>query len=146
MSRPRARKGITPVLATVILIAMTLISAISLGGFVFGLFGSFTSNAVVSAQFYSCTSTGTTCTLTLYNSGSADTTISTGPACVVLVYGGQTVDATSCTATSSTVVAGSSLAITANFATSFGAISGQVLTGHMLLGDNSIVQFSGTFS
>ncbi len=44
----RNRKAISPVLATVILIAITLIAAIAIAGFVFGLFGSFTSNAQVS--------------------------------------------------------------------------------------------------
>ena len=43
----RKRKAISPVLATVILIAITLIAAIAVAGFVFGLFGSFTSSATV---------------------------------------------------------------------------------------------------
>jgi flagellin-like protein len=44
------RKAISPVLATVILIAITLIAAIAIAGFVFGLFGSFTSTAQVSGS------------------------------------------------------------------------------------------------
>jgi archaeal type IV pilus assembly protein PilA len=44
------RKAISPVLATVILIAITLIAAVAIAGFVFGLFGSFTSSAQVSAS------------------------------------------------------------------------------------------------
>ena len=44
----RRRKAISPILATVILIAITLIAAIAIAGFVFGLFGSFTSSARVS--------------------------------------------------------------------------------------------------
>jgi flagellin-like protein len=146
MQRIRGRKAITPVLATVILIAMTLISAISIGGFVFGLFGNYTSNAVVSAQFYSCSSTGTTCTLNLYNSGTSNTFISEGAGCLTLKYGGQIVQATSCSATTSLVKAGSNLLVTANFAAAFGATSGQVLSGSMVLGNNAIVQFSGSFS
>lgn len=39
----KPRKGINPVAATVILIAITLTAAIAIAGFVFGLFGSFTS-------------------------------------------------------------------------------------------------------
>ncbi|MEM3684998.1 MAG: type IV pilin N-terminal domain-containing protein [Conexivisphaerales archaeon] len=42
------KKAISPVIATVILIAITLIAAVAIGGFVFGLFGSFTSSAQVS--------------------------------------------------------------------------------------------------
>jgi len=46
----RKRKAISPVLATVILIAITLIAAIAVAGFVFGLFGTFTSSATLSIQ------------------------------------------------------------------------------------------------
>ena len=51
---PRRRKGISPVLATVILIAITLIAAIAIAGFVFGLFGTFTSGANLQLSVVSC--------------------------------------------------------------------------------------------
>lgn len=38
------RRGISPILATVILIAITLIAAVMIAAFVFGLFGTFTTN------------------------------------------------------------------------------------------------------
>ena len=66
------RKAISPVLATVILIAITLIAAIAIAGFVFGLFGSFTSSAQVSAQVTACSISGKVCTLTLTNTGTSN--------------------------------------------------------------------------
>jgi len=50
----RKRKAISPVLATVILIAITLIAAIAVAGFVFGLFGTFTASATLQLSVVSC--------------------------------------------------------------------------------------------
>jgi len=51
--REAKRKGISPVIATVILLAITLIAAVSMGGFVFGLIGSFSSvGAVTTTQTF----------------------------------------------------------------------------------------------
>jgi flagellin-like protein len=78
--RPK-RKAISPVLATVILIAITLIAAIAIAGFVFGLFGTFTSTAQVSANVVTCNHTtggagGTLayCQITLTNTGNSAAT------------------------------------------------------------------------
>jgi len=71
------RKAISPVLATVILIAITLIAAIAIAGFVFGLFGTFTSTARVSVVSTSCVENGggtaVVCTILLSNTGNAPT-------------------------------------------------------------------------
>jgi flagellin-like protein len=56
--RRKNRKAISPVLATVILIAITLIAAIAIAGFVFGLFGSFTSSPQLTASPASCGESG----------------------------------------------------------------------------------------
>lgn len=40
---PRRRRGVSAVLATVILIAITLVAAVAVAGFLFGLMGTFTS-------------------------------------------------------------------------------------------------------
>jgi flagellin-like protein len=74
----RNRKAISPVLATVILIAITLIAAIAIAGFVFGLFGSFTSSAQVSGRVQSCVSAvgppiTAVCTVVLTNTGTSNT-------------------------------------------------------------------------
>jgi len=73
----RKRKAISPVLATVILIAITLIAAIAIAGFVFGLFGTFTSTARVQASVTQCVASTVAnqedCTLILTNTGNANT-------------------------------------------------------------------------
>ncbi len=147
MVRFGRRKAVSPVLATVVLVAMTLISAISIGGFVFGLFGGFTTTAQVQAQVTSCGKSGNTCTLTLYNSGSGNAAIFTGASCATLKYSGQTVLATSCTGGSgSTVVGGSSLTVTLTFASTFNAVSGTQLSGWISINNGAQALFSGTFS
>jgi flagellin-like protein len=73
------RKAISPVLATVILIAITLIAAVAIAGFVFGLFGSFTSSAQVSASVSLCAHTsnakGPACLVTLRNTGTSNVAV-----------------------------------------------------------------------
>jgi flagellin-like protein len=83
------RKAISPVLATVILIAITLIAAIAIAGFVFGLFGSFTSSAQVSGRVLSCVSAAgppitAVCTVTLTNTGTSNTAAT---ACSIKIAG-----------------------------------------------------------
>ena len=80
------RKAISPVLATVILIAITLIAAIAIAGFVFGLFGSFTSSATVTGSVTSCLRATSVCTLSLANTGTANTAVSQAS----IVWAGQT--------------------------------------------------------
>ena len=83
----KGRKAISPVIATVILIAITLIAAIAIAGFVFGLFGSFTSNAQVTATA-SCTAGASgTCTVNLSNTGTANTNVLSA----TITYAGKTV-------------------------------------------------------
>ena len=72
------RKAISPILATVILIAITLIAAIAIAGFVFGLFGSFTASARVSVISANCAIGATNtyvCSLSLSNTGNAATAL-----------------------------------------------------------------------
>ncbi|HXX72938.1 MAG TPA: archaellin/type IV pilin N-terminal domain-containing protein, partial [Candidatus Acidoferrales bacterium] len=90
ITTPTKRKAISPVLATVILIAITLIAAIAIAGFVFGLFGTFTSTAQVQASVTSCVQNAggdELCNLVLTNSGNANT--ATTGSCS-LTFGGKT--------------------------------------------------------
>jgi flagellin-like protein len=84
----KIRKGISPVLATVILIAITLIAAIAIAGFVFGLFGTFQNPPQISANSSLAASNGPTGTITLYNSGTSSAMIQS----VSLTYNGQSCD------------------------------------------------------
>ncbi len=98
MSISSGKKGISPVLATVILIAITLIAAIGIAGFVFGLFGSFTSTARVSVSSVSFSAVDGSYTVTLINGGSSSVNVvsmrvgsspCTVPSPAVLVVAGQ---------------------------------------------------------
>src|SRR5437870_4250867 len=101
------RKAVSPVLATVILIAITLIAAIAIAGFVFGLFGSFTSSAQVSAGVTSCTTANVgadlRCTLSVANTGTANAAIALNTCTINL--GGKPVTGTN---PATTFIAGTS--------------------------------------
>jgi len=148
------RKAISPVLATVILIAITLIAAIAIAGFVFGLFGTFTSTARVQASVTQCVASTVAnqedCTLILTNTGNAN--VNTTPSCsmtykgssyngVISAAGNAAVGAAQavnsgasatvhCTTTSATAAAG----------------AGVQVTGAMLLGNGGNALFSATAS
>jgi hypothetical protein len=136
------------VLATVVLLAMTLISAIAVSGFVFGLFGTFTSTAQVQAQYTSCNGAGNTCTLTMYNSGSSNVSIFTTAGCATLNYAGITAQAASCAGAGGVtkVVAGSSLVLTITAPSNFNQVSGSQITGFVRLSNGAEALFSGTFA
>ncbi len=87
----RTSKGISPVLATVILIAITLIAAVAIAGFVFGLFGSFTNSPQLSVSIASCYKQGADveCALLIQNTGSGNAGIP-GSACNIQVGGTST--------------------------------------------------------
>ncbi len=144
------RKAISPVLATVILIAITLIAAIAIAGFVFGLFGTFTSTAQVQASVSSCVATGAlstapeVCTLVLTNSGNANTIVTNGAGYCSLTYGGAAHSGN--VANGGTVVAGSSLAgVTCTTVGAFAAPGSQV-TGQVVLANGGNALFSATGS
>ena|ERR1017187_5094923 len=135
------KKAISPVLATVILIAITLIAAIAVAGFVFGLFGSFTSSARVSASVTSCTH-GTAllsvCNITLSNTGTSNATVN---GCQ---FGGA-LAGVSAALPLSPVTAGGTLAITCT-GTGAATVAGQSAVGSVSLSNGASVPFTGTFS
>ena len=137
----KGRKAISPVIATVILIAITLIAAIAIAGFVFGLFGSFTSTAQISAT--SAVMTGSTRggTITFQNTGAANGAINS----ISLTYGGQTCTL-SATGLPQTVTAGSTAAITvAAGGCITAAVGGQQFTGAAALSNGGQATFAGVF-
>ena len=139
------RKAISPVLATVILIAITLIAAIAIAGFVFGLFGSFTSTARVQASVTSCTSPAANqqdCALVLTNSGNANTT-PTGSCS--LTYGGHTYAGTTAVPV---ITAGTSVSVTCHTANAAQPVAtlGSQITGAVILTNGGNALFSGTAS
>jgi len=77
-SRPHnAKKGISPVIATIILIAITIVIAIAVAGWVFGLFGSYSRQGGVTilASASNCYSSTNSCIITVSNQGSTGVTV-----------------------------------------------------------------------
>src|SRR5579875_3886038 len=71
------KRGISPVIATIILIAITIVIAIAVAGWVFGLFGSYsrTQPVTIVASASSCSATSNSCTLELSNQGGSAVTV-----------------------------------------------------------------------
>lgn len=135
------RKAISPVLATVILIAITLIAAIAIAGFVFGLFGSFTSSAQVSAVAVTCSDATGNCTVNLQNTGSAN---ATPTACTIQISGTST-PGTSNTFAPVTAGAGAITEVCGLGAAQTQSI-GSTAQGAFTLSNGATVTFSGTWS
>jgi len=139
------RKAISPVLATVILIAITLIAAIAIAGFVFGLFGSFTSTAQVSVTSSSMPSGtwATTGTVTAANTGTANTAINA----ITLTYGGATCVPTTVATLPVSVTAGGNVILAFHTAGTCAAVatSGEQFVGSLSLANGGNVQFTGSF-
>ncbi|MDA4123923.1 MAG: type IV pilin [Thaumarchaeota archaeon] len=136
----KQRKAISPVLATVILIAITLIAAIAIAGFVFGLFGSFTSSAQVSAQVVGCTAVANTvCTINLLNSGTSNAnTVGSS-----IKYGGVTYTGNACGGVTAT--AGATTPATCTMTAAVVPTHGSAFTGSISLSNGASVPFTGTF-
>ena len=148
------RKAVSPVIATVILIAITLIAAIAVAGFIFGTFGSFENVPEVSASSSLSSQNGLSGSVTLYNSGNSPATVMG----LTLTYAGQT-----CTAvyssSSPTVGPSGSLALsiqagTFNFSNSYDcgqvgtpsvAQAGMAYTGQVALAGGAQVPITGIF-
>jgi len=134
------RGGISPVLATVLLIAITLIASVAIAGFVFGLFGTFTSTAQVSAGTVTCSGTPEVCIIPLQNIGSGNTAV-TG-ICNLAFAGGPYVG--TAVMTSGNLGAGSSGVASCTAPGSAHAASGTEITGSISLGNGAYVLFAGT--
>ncbi len=152
------RKAISPIIATVLIIAVTLVASVAIGGFVFGLFGSATSTAQVQATVATITSTvnsgssslSVNCQATaptnnyvaLYNSGTAATTISL----VSLTVAGTTMSVAptgSCSVTPGITVY---VSIGQIAATAAAVAKGLQFTGYAATSNGAQVVFAGAFA
>ena len=142
IARRTSKRAVSPVLATVILIAITLVAATAVAGFVFGLLGTFTNSALVSASASPlCSGTPETCSVLLTNSGSENTVVA---GTCTLNFGGSSYLGTV------SVLAGSlaggqteSVNCVSNTLGSH-AVAGFQLTGSILLANGANVLFSTT--
>jgi flagellin-like protein len=73
LRRRTRRKAVSPVIATIVLMVVTLIAGLFLAGFTFQTMGSFTSVPLVSASVESCSGSPLVCGIILRNSGSGGT-------------------------------------------------------------------------
>jgi len=154
ISTPRRRKAISPILATVILIAITLIAAIAIAGFVFGLFGSFTATpriqetlaqiphmAAGAGPFAAACAVGDTPainTVIFSNTGSANGAITE----ISLIYSGSTQSAA---VAGCSVASGGYVTITlSGYTVASGA--GQTFTGAAVTSSGAQVAYTGTFT
>ncbi len=160
------RKAISPIIATVLIIAVTLIAAVAIGGFVFGIFGSASSSAQVqvtsqnliaadltlanSAANPTCSITGAADALTLTNTGTAATTV-TG---VTITWAGavNSFSVAACTVAAAGNAGATSngnpisILFTATNHLTVNAVTGQTYTGTVTLGNGAVLLFSGTFN
>jgi len=161
------RRAISPIIATVLIIAVTLIAAVAIGGFVFGIFGSASSSAQVqvtsqniiaadnlssgTTKTFACNTLGAANDITLTNTGTAATTV-TG---VTLTWAGAVnsfTPSTGCTVAAAgntgATTNGNPISIiipTTNTLTT-NAVTGQTYTGTVSLGNGAVLLFTGTFN
>jgi flagellin-like protein len=136
----RKRKAISPVLATVILIAITLVAGVAIAGFAFGLFGTLGTTANISVQSAACYSARNTGDVIVANSGGATATITgANPAGITVVA--VKIGGTNSTSAPFNVPANTATAdvhIKGTFA------AGQSITGSLVVNGGVAVPFTAT--
>jgi len=138
----KKRHAISPVLATVILIAITLIAAIAVAGFVFGLFGSFTSSATVQVTYESVSHLLTSGTINAQNTGTSNTNLNS----LTLTYGGATCAPTYTVTNPLTAGATTAITVTGLGTCAAAGTAGEAFTGMLFLSNGGQIPFSGMFS
>ena len=155
------RRAISPIIATVLIIAVTLIASVAIGGFVFGIFAqgqnsaqvAVTGTALLASSFltggstktFTCATTSSGSYLTLTNTGSGSASVAT----ISFTWaGGNTAytGPTNCNIGAS----GSSTATTyllfpVTSTVSPSAISGQTYTGTVTLSNGAQLLLTGTW-
>jgi len=146
LTRTGKRKAISPVLATVILIAITLIAAIAIAGFVFGLFGTFTKTATVSASVTSCVwnTVNEVCDLAMINSGTSNTIANS----CSMTYGGKTYVGTvaGILPSTTTLTAGTTQNIACTGTGTVDAGAGNTVTGSVATSNGGSIIWTGSSS
>jgi hypothetical protein len=133
----KKRHGVSPVLAELLIIVVSIVAGVSVGSFGFQVIGNTGNTAVVSASVNSCAANGhnETCSLQLQNTGASNvqtTSVCTLGSATGIINPGQTVPAggsldVSCTAP------GSSFLQTAS-----------VVTGWVVLSNGAYIYFAGS--
>src|SRR2546427_9549025 len=161
--RSRGRRAISPIVATVLIVAVTLVASVAIAGFVFGIFASqgntaqvsVTATAMKAADFLAAgQSTGFTCGsadgsyLTLTNSGTAPASVTSMTLVVAGVSNTFALTAGICTVAAVGAAANNpqSLLFVARQAhTTVNAVAGNAFTGTVTLNNGAVLIFAGTF-
>jgi len=162
------RKAISPIIATVLIIAVTLIAAVAIGGFVFGIFGSSSNSAQVAVTGQNllsaslagaagggsptCATGSATNSITLSNTGTAAASATS----VAITYAGVVTTFTitgTCNVTPAGQVggaAGNGNPLTVSFIAAdhigAGATVGQVYSGTVTMSNGAVLIFTGTLN
>ena len=140
MQYGKERKAISPIIATVLIIAVTLIAAVAIAGFVFGIFSSGASTAQVAVTAISCSASSKACTMTLTNTGNA---ITNAGGSGVITFAGSSQSLTT-TNTLNIPAGGGNYQAYYTFGGS--PVAGQQYTGYVALANGEQVQFAGVFA
>ena len=156
------RRAISPIIATVLIIAVTLIAAVAIGGFVFGIFGSSSNSGEIqvtgialvasvesssAGDTVSCQITSAANSLTLTNTGTAAASVTA----VSITFGGVVYSYTvsGCTVTpageAGAAAAGNPLTLILTGDQITSASSGASYTGTVTMSNGAILIFAGTF-
>ncbi|MGB9622242.1 MAG: archaellin/type IV pilin N-terminal domain-containing protein [Candidatus Bathyarchaeia archaeon] len=126
MMKKMKKKGISPVIASIILIAITVAIAIAVAGWVFGLFGTYTTGTAI--KISSVNASGTKLTIVFDNSGASGDTVTK----VELPGSGITVTGTA-------TIVGNSFSQTTTFTLSKSLTVGQTYTVRVTLASGNII-------
>lgn len=135
----KSRKAVVPMVAEMVLIAVTLISSLVVGGFFFGLTATMSRPAEVEVRVTTCKQVGSseTCVIDFTNMGSSSTatagTCELGSAEGTLTSGGV-------------ITAGGTLVGAECTVADFSASPGTSITGSIPLTNGATVYFAGTIS
>jgi len=159
----RGRRAISPIVATVLIVAVTLVASVAIAGFVFGIFASqgntaqvaVTATAMKAADFKAAgTSTGFSCGaaagsyLTLTNSGTAPASVTSMTVVVAGVSNtfGLTVGTCAVNAVGAATNNPQSLLFVAALSkVTVDAVAGNAFTGTVTLSNGAILIYAGTF-
>jgi len=157
----RKRKAISPIIATVLVIAVTMIASVAVGGFVFGIFAQGQNSAQVavtgtallaayflnggSTQTFTCATSASPAYLTLTNTGSGSASVAT----MSLTWAGgntaYTLSGTCNIGASGSATATTYIIFPATTKTTPSAIAGQSYTGTVTLSNGAQLLLTGTW-
>ena len=137
------RKAISPIVATVLIIAATLIAFAAVLGYIFGIFGSAASKANVTISTETSIAHGTVSAFNVYfiNSGTANTAVASG----TITYGGSAPCAITPGA-ANTITAGSTSTVAFTDSCSTLASAGESYTLAIVTADGTTIPYTGTFT